>query len=85
MKELMEALKKMKKNKSSKDKTVDHKLEVLQHLKEMAHQMMGEDLKGLKKVTVAAKDDNGLREGLEKAEELLGGKPEDDEDEMDEE
>ena len=35
--------------------------------------MAGQDLHGLKKVTVAAKDKTGLEAGLEKAKEMLGG------------
>lgn len=52
------------------------KLKVLKHLKEMASQMMGGDVKdgmeGLKKVTVAAPDKTGLKLGLEKAKEMMG-------------
>lgn len=52
------------------------KLKVLKHLKDMASQMMGDDLKGgmdgMKKVTVAAPDEAGLKEGLDKAKEVVG-------------
>jgi hypothetical protein len=48
------------------------KMEVLKELRKMASDMMAEDLKGgMKKVTVAAKDEEGLKEGLEKAEDML--------------
>lgn len=67
------------------------KLKVLKHLKEMASQMMGDDVKGgmegLKKVTVAAPDKEGLKLGLEKAQDMMGHEseePEEDEMEHDE-
>lgn len=72
------------------------KMKVLKHLKEMAAQMMGDDVKGrmegMKKVTVAAPDASGLKQGLDKAKDLVGkmgdfdhGKPEEsDEDPMEE-
>lgn len=57
------------------------KMSVLKELHKMMGGMMGDDLKqhmgGLKKVTVAAPDKEGLEMGLNKAEELLGGKEED--------
>lgn len=34
--------------------------------------MLGEDFKGMKKVTVASPDSEGLAQGLDKAEEMLG-------------
>lgn len=80
MKELMEMLKKKKKSKEM-SKDMSHKMEILEQLKAMASEMMGEDLGGLKKVTVAAKDQEGLEEGLEKAKELLGKKEESEDDE----
>src|SRR5271168_2067344 len=52
------------------------KLKVLKHLKDMASGMMGDDVKGgmegLKKVTVAAPDTQGLKHGLDKAKEVVG-------------
>lgn len=44
-------------------------------IKEMSG-MMAEPLRSMKKVTVAAKDDAGLKKGLEKAEEILESKEE---------
>ena len=44
-------------------------------IKEMSG-MMAEPLRSMKKVTVAAKDDAGLKKGLEKAEEILESKKE---------
>lgn len=63
------------------------KLKVLMDLKKMAADMMGEDIQsGIKKVTVASPDKAGLKEGLEKAEELLGESDEmEDEDMMEDE
>lgn len=59
------------------------KMDLLKQLRKMAMDMihedsMGgeEDAMGLQKVTVAAKDKEGLKEGLEKAEDVLEGMPE---------
>jgi len=49
------------------------KLTALKEAHKMASDMMKEDLSGLKKVTVASDSAKGLKEGLEKAEELVGG------------
>lgn len=52
------------------------KRNMLQELKKMASGMLGNDLKGkmdgMKKITVAAKDDDSLKAGLKSAEEILG-------------
>lgn len=71
MKELSEMLKNKKKDKKM-SKSMEDKMEILQQLKEMASGMIGSDLSELKKITVAAKDTDGLKKGLEKAEEMLG-------------
>ena len=63
------------------------KIEAARALKMMAMQLMQEcsadegegEMDGLKKVTVAAKDKEGLKEGLEKAEDLLEGSEESEE------
>lgn len=59
-----------------KNPKYDAKRNMLQELKKMASGMLGEDLKGkmdgMKKVTVAAKDDESLKAGLKSAEEILG-------------
>ena len=51
-------------------------------LRKMAAEMLGEDMEGrlqsLKKVTVAAKDKEGLEEGLEKAKEIVEASDEED-------
>lgn len=66
-----------KKSEGSSDMKKDAKLSVLKELRKMASDMMGEDLKGgmMKKVTVAAPSTEGLKEGLEKAEDLMGEMP----------
>jgi len=59
-----------------KNPKYDAKRNMLQELKKMASGMLGEDLKGkmdgMKKITVAAKDDDSLKAGLKSAEEILG-------------
>jgi len=47
------------------------KMSALKGLHGMASEMMGDDLKNMKKVTVMAKNKKGLKKGLDKAEELL--------------
>lgn len=78
MKELMELMKK-KKEKSGKmsDSYKSAKMSMLDALKSEMSGMMADDMKGLKKVTVAAKDEQGLKEGLEKAEDMIEGEQED--------
>ena len=61
-------MKKKDKGPSSKAKG---KMAALQGLHEMASDMMGSDLKDMKKVSVVAKDKKGLKKGLEKAEDML--------------
>jgi hypothetical protein len=53
------------------------KLTALKEANKMATDMMKEDLGGLKKVTIASDSAKGLKEGLEKAEELIEGKEKD--------
>lgn len=65
------------------DMKKDAKLSVLKHLREMASGMMGDDLKsGMKKVTVASDSTEGLKEGLNKAEDVVEDMPEGMDDEM---
>lgn len=52
------------------------KMDVVKELQSQAGDMMGEKLKGLKKVTVASDSEEGLKAGLEKAEEVLEQKEE---------
>lgn len=47
------------------------KMSVLKDLHKHMGNMMGDDMMGLKKVTVAAPDSEGLKKGLDKAEEML--------------
>lgn len=60
-----------KKEKMS-DMAKKSKLSVLKDLHKQASDAMKGDLEGMKKVTVAADSKSGLKEGLEKAEEMLG-------------
>lgn len=71
MKKLM-MLKKDKKKMSPSEK--EAKMSVLKDLKSVAEEAMGDDLKGMKKVTVAADSEEGLEEGMDKAKELLKAK-----------
>ncbi len=53
------------------------KLEVLEELRKMAADMMGDDLdEGMKQVTVASPSQEGLEEGLETAEGMIAEMPE---------
>jgi hypothetical protein len=49
------------------------KMSVLHDLKGQADEAMGDGLKGLKKVTVASDSPSGLKHGLDKAKEIVGG------------
>jgi hypothetical protein len=65
------------------------KLDLLKDLRKMAMGMIsdgaGEDMpEQMQKVMVAAKDKEGLEEGLEKAQEIVGGEDESEEGEMSE-
>ena len=59
------------------DMKADAKLKMLQELKKMASDMLGGDLKskmdGMKKVTVASTDKEGLAKGLDKAKKMVAG------------
>lgn len=52
------------------------KLEALKDLRSFANDLLGDDLKSLKKVTVASDTPEGLEAGLEKAEEIVKAKDE---------
>lgn len=72
----MKQLMSMKKNKDKLDPMYkDAKMGSLQQLKDVAAGMMGDDVKGMKKVTVAAPDKAHLEEGLDKAKQMLSGEP----------
>lgn len=62
-----------------KDKAKMAKMEALKELHGMASKAMSDDMDELQKVSVMAKDKDGLSEGLEKAQELLRKKSEEDE------
>jgi cobalamin biosynthesis protein CobT len=65
----------MKKKKDGKEldpQYKDAKMGVLKEIHKMASDDMGADLKGLKKVTVAAPDKSGLAQGLDAAKEIVG-------------
>lgn len=52
------------------------KMDVMDHLSKMAEDAMGDKLKGMSKVSVAADSPEGLEEGLSKAHDILGRLPE---------
>lgn len=75
-------MKKMYKEDDSDSMKKEAKMSVLKELRKMASEMMGGDFKkgmdehmaGMQKVSVAAPDKEGLKKGLDKAEELLDKK-----------
>lgn len=82
-----EMMKKAMGKEDGPDMEKDAKLKVLKELRAMASGMMGDDIKGgmMKKVSVAAPDEEGLKAGLDKAKEIVGDKgPHDDMDEEEE-
>ena len=54
----------------------DAKMSMLKELRSVMGEEMGNDIKGLKKVTVASPDQEGLEEGLDKAKEIVEEMPE---------
>ena len=54
----------------------DAKMGVLKDLHKMASDSMADKLHGIKKVTVAAPDEEGLKHGLEKAQDIVSDMPE---------
>lgn len=76
-----------KKEKQSMDKLA--KMDMLKALRKMAMDMINEggqdEEEMLQKVTVAAKDKEGLKKGLEKAEDVLEGMPNGESEEMESE
>jgi len=76
MKDMLEKMARMmakKKGASSEmsDLEKEAKMSVLKHLKKDASDELGRGIKGLKKVTVASPSSEGLKAGLEKAEEIV--------------
>jgi hypothetical protein len=62
----------IKKKSSKPAEHKDIKLNILKELRQAAMGSIGNDIEDLKKVSVVAKDEKGLKEGLDKAEELVG-------------
>jgi hypothetical protein len=54
----------------------DAKLSAIKNMRKMAGDMMADDMQNMKKVTVAAPDEESLKKGLEKAKEVVGSLPE---------
>jgi hypothetical protein len=75
MKDLQELMK-SKKGKGMSDEKMSAKMCALKDLRSMANGLLGDDLKSLKKVTVASDTPEGLEAGLEKAEEIVETQPE---------
>lgn len=63
-----------------KDSKKMAKMEALKELRKMAMDSMSDDMGSMEKLTIAAKDKEGLKEGLEKAEEMLEKKKDEDDD-----
>ena len=72
--------KKKKEGKTLNPLERDAKMSVMNDMKQMASDEMGDRLKGLKKVTVASDSAPGLSEDLDKAKELLGDHDQEDPD-----
>ncbi|HLD91098.1 MAG TPA: hypothetical protein VI911_08815 [Patescibacteria group bacterium] len=68
--------KKAKEGKFVDDKSKKIKESMLDDIDSIMNEAGGEELKGMKKVTVAAPDKDGLEEGLEKAKEIVGSEEE---------
>lgn len=72
MKAMLEKLMKSKKASKMNDVEKDAKVSSLEKMKQAMEDMMGDKLRdGMKKVTVAADDEQGLKEGLQKAKDLI--------------
>lgn len=77
-KDFVELLKKKKAEQGDKPmdcKKMEAKAGVVKDLMTTLKDLMANDIKGLKKVTVAADTKEGLKEGLEKAEEIVEKNP----------
>jgi hypothetical protein len=71
MKDMMEMLKKKKKSEPLEPNYKKAKMGVLKDISDMASSDMGEGIKGLKKVTVASPDEEGLKKGLDLAGDIV--------------
>ncbi len=70
----------LKKQKEQAKKPVDKdklkaKAEMMKQLSDLLGKDMAEDVKGMKKVTVASDSSEGLKEGLKKAKDIMDKKP----------
>lgn len=84
-KEFLDLLKKKAAEQSKEPvdpKKIEAKKNVVQEIMDMLSGDMANQMKGLKKVTVASDSSEGLEKGLNKAHELLGAESEVSEDEM---
>lgn len=66
------------KKKGLSDLEKQAKMKALKEAHKSMSDLMAGDLKGMKKVTVASNSKEGLQEGLDKAEEVLGEQDDDD-------
>ena len=78
---LKEIMKKKKPDMNMDPNKKKAKMDILKEISGMAADDMGEGMKSYKKVTVAAPDSSGLKEGLKKAEDMVGNKSSSDESE----
>lgn len=76
-------MKKAKEGKTISPEQAKEKMSVLDELSGMMGGEMADKLKGMKKVSVIAKDEEGLKKGLDKAEEVLEDSEEDSEEKED--
>jgi hypothetical protein len=72
-------MKKKKEGRMMSDNECEAKKKVVKSLKDFASEEMSKGLGGLKKVTVASDSPEGLKKGLEKAEDIMEDMPEGDE------
>lgn len=70
MKDFSELMKKAQPGAMDESET-KAKMDVLAEIRKLAMEAMGHDVKGVKKVTVASDDEEGLAEGLDKAKEMV--------------
>lgn len=61
-----------KKKRELSDEERNAKLNVMKDMRDMAAGAMGDKIKKLKKVTVASDSEEGIKEGLDKAKEIVG-------------
>lgn len=76
LRKLME--KKMKEHGKMSENEMNAKHHVLENIRDLAHSAMADKLKGMKKVSVAAPDQEGLAHGLDMAKNLVQGQSDED-------